>query len=175
MIRLEPVGPRHVARMQELVVHPDVLRTTRLPDPYPADGAARFVEAAQQSMRRGEEFVYAIIADGTGFVGNCGLHDIDPSRRRIEFGYWIGREYWGRGYGSAAAREAARIALTELGFAEVVAHALEDNVASRRVLEKAGFVFQGLGRHSVAKWPAERQVALYRVRQADLADAGGTA
>jgi 8-oxo-dGTP diphosphatase len=169
MIRLEPVGARHVARMQQLVAHPDVLRTTRLPDPYPADGAAVFVEAVQGPMSRGEEFVYAVIADGVGFVGNCGLHDIDPSNRSIELGYWIGREYWGRGYGSAAARQAARIALTELGFAEVVAHALEDNVASRRVLEKAGFVFQGLGRHSVAKWPAERKVALYRIRQVDLA------
>jgi RimJ/RimL family protein N-acetyltransferase len=170
MIRLEPVGPRHVPRMQELVAHPDVLRTTRLPDPYPADGAARFVEAVQVSMDRGEEFVYAVIAEDEGLVGTCGLHDIDRSSGTIELGYWIGRAYWGRGYASAAAREAARVALTELGFTAVVAHALEDNVASRRVLENAGFVFQGLGRHSVAKWPAERQVALYRIGQADLAD-----
>lgn len=174
MIRLEPVGERHVARMQELVVHPDVLRPTRMVDPYPADGAAEFVGAVQVSMARGEEFVYAVIAEGEGFVGTCGLHDIDRSTGSIELGYWIGREYWGRGYASAAVREAIRIALTELGFTEVVAHALEDNLASRRVLEKAGFVFQGLGRHTVAKWPAERQVALYRIRRSDLSGPGTT-
>ncbi|MGZ6316822.1 MAG: GNAT family N-acetyltransferase [Anaerolineales bacterium] len=52
-----------------------------------------------------------------------------------EVGYWIGREYWGRGI----ATEALRQFLEELKTRPLYAHVVMHNVASRRVLEKCGF------------------------------------
>jgi RimJ/RimL family protein N-acetyltransferase len=52
-----------------------------------------------------------------------------------EVGYWIGREYWGRGI----ATEALRQFLREIGTRPLYAHVAKRNIASRRVLEKCGF------------------------------------
>jgi RimJ/RimL family protein N-acetyltransferase len=165
-VRLEPVGMEHAARVQELASDPEVQATTRLPEPYPPDGARQFITATILRRAAGEEYAFAVISDRDGVVGMCGLSDVRRAAGRAELGYWIGRPYWGLGYASAAVAQAVRVAFTELGLIELEAHALADNMASRRVLEKAGFRFVGLGTHSVPKWSADRLVACYHLTRA---------
>lgn len=59
-----------------------------------------------------------------------------------EVGYWIGKEYWGKGI----ATEALALFLGELPTRPLFAHAARDNVASLRVLEKCGFTVFGYDR-----------------------------
>jgi 8-oxo-dGTP diphosphatase len=167
-LRLEPVGMEHAARVQQLASDPEVQATTRLPEPYPPDGARQFITATTLRRAAGEEYAFAIVDDADGLVGMCGLSDIAREAGRAELGYWIGRPYWGRGYASAAVAQLVRTAFDALGLVELEAHALADNAASRRVLEKAGFTFVGLGTHSVPKWSADRLVARYHLAR-DLA------
>ena len=56
-----------------------------------------------------------------------------------EVGYWVGREFWGRGIATKALTEYLVIVKTRPLFAHVARH----NVASRRVLEKCGFTMIG--------------------------------
>lgn len=56
-----------------------------------------------------------------------------------EVGYWVGREFWGRG----VATRALELLLEELKARPLYAHVARHNVASRRVLEKCGFVVVG--------------------------------
>jgi RimJ/RimL family protein N-acetyltransferase len=75
----------------------------------------------------------AIVVDGT-VAGNIGSWTQDGHR---EIGYWIGREYWGKGVASAAV-----VRLLDLvGDRPLFAYVAVGNAASVRVLEKAGFVF----------------------------------
>ena len=67
-----------------------------------------------------------------------------PEGMRL-IGYWLGREYWGRGIASAALAAYVEHDRTRPLHAYVAAH----NVASIRVLEKAGFVRQG-GAHTAS-------------------------
>ena len=91
----------------------------------------------------------AIVLKETGaLIGSVGLtkfHGAENELKDIEIGYHIGEAYQGNGYGTEAA-----IAATRWGFIElhkfgtdlkIVGKAEHDNVASRRVLEKAGFQF----------------------------------
>lgn len=57
----------------------------------------------------------------------------------IEFGYWIARTHWGRGYATEAARAMVAIARDTLRMPRLHAGHFLDNPASGRVLEKAGF------------------------------------
>lgn len=57
-----------------------------------------------------------------------------------EVGYWIGREFWGRGIASRA----LALFLEEMTIRPLFAHVVRHNVASRRVLEKCGFVVTGV-------------------------------
>lgn len=67
------------------------------------------------------------------------------------FGYWIGEEYWGHGFATAAARSFATHALSKLPFARLEASVFEWNPPSMRVLEKSGFIREGVLRNSIYK------------------------
>jgi RimJ/RimL family protein N-acetyltransferase len=58
-----------------------------------------------------------------------------------ELGYRLHRFAWNQGYATEGARALVRKGFTELGIERVTAHAMAVNVASRRVMEKAGLRF----------------------------------
>lgn len=67
------------------------------------------------------------------------------------FGYWLGEPFWGNGLATAAARSMAGHALSELLFERLEARVFEWNPASMRVLEKVGFVREGVLKRSISK------------------------
>lgn len=56
-----------------------------------------------------------------------------------EVGYWLGREYWGKGIATRALRQF----LEQIQTRPLYAHVAKQNIASRRVLEKCGFTISG--------------------------------
>src|SRR5712692_9166659 len=56
----------------------------------------------------------------------------------VELGYRLRKAAWGKGYGTEGSRALIRKGFTELGVRRVVASTYQDNLASRRVMEKAG-------------------------------------
>src|SRR5438270_7571491 len=60
----------------------------------------------------------------------------------VEAGWAIVPERWGQGLATELAWAAIEAAFGPLGLREIVAFALPDNLASRRVMEKTGFVFE---------------------------------
>lgn len=79
----------------------------------------------------GQSVVRTIVADGQ-VAGNVVSWEHSG---RVEVGYWIGREFWGRGI----ATRALNAFLREVTTRPLYAHVAEHNVASIRVLEKCGF------------------------------------
>ena len=61
----------------------------------------------------------------------------------IEIGYFFRRSAWGRGYATEACKRLLRFAFEETALDEIVASVHEDNVASKKVLEKSGLTFRG--------------------------------
>ncbi len=80
-------------------------------------------------------------------VGDCGLQPLEFRGPEVELGYRLGRRHWGRALATEAATVCLRTGFEELGLERIVAVAYPDNAASRRVLEKIGFRYEGLGRH----------------------------
>lgn len=75
------------------------------------------------------------------FVGWIALKKLDQTEK-IEIGYRLLEEHWGKGYAAEAASELLNYAFRILKLKEVVAIALEENVRSLRVLEKLGMTYQ---------------------------------
>lgn len=84
-----------------------------------------------------------------------GCVGIDPGKGvscgTAHFGYWLGEPFWGKGLATAAARSMADYALSVLPFERLEARVFEWNAPSMRVLEKTGFVREGVLKHSVTK------------------------
>jgi RimJ/RimL family protein N-acetyltransferase len=75
----------------------------------------------------------------------------DIERIGAEIGYWLGEAYWGRGIMTDVVRLTTDYAFTELGLERVFAVPFTTNVASCRVLEKAGYLREGTLRRSAIK------------------------
>ena len=73
-------------------------------------------------------------------IGNCMYYDINADKSQCEFGIMIGdREYWGRGYGTDAARSALHHIFSETELERVYLHTLVDNLRAQKSFAKAGF------------------------------------
>ena len=76
--------------------------------------------------------------DGT-VIGDCGWKGPPDEDGVIEIGYGLAPAYHRRGYGAEAVRALVEWSLVQPGVRGIVADSLLDNVASRRILERAGF------------------------------------
>ena len=75
----------------------------------------------------------------------------DIARQTAEVGYWIGREFWGRGIMVEAVRAVTQYGFEALGLVRVFALPFVTSTRSSRVLEKAGYVKEGVMRRSAVK------------------------
>jgi [ribosomal protein S5]-alanine N-acetyltransferase len=76
------------------------------------------------------------------FVGRGGLQYTDTlGRRAVEVAWAVVADRWNRGYATELARAALDVGFNDLGLDEVIAFTLPANLASRRVMEKTGFVY----------------------------------
>ncbi len=89
-------------------------------------------------------------------------------RRTAELGYYVVRRLWGRGVCTEAVRQICRFAFAETDLLRVYAEPFDDNAASCRVLEKAGFRLEGVMRHSAVKNGVVRDMRLYSLLREDL-------
>ena len=179
LVTLAPISPEHASAVQRLASDPAVTATTNLPEPYPDGGAAAWISYVAPLHAAGVEYAFAILAStasGTGpeLLGVCGL--VMPERQPdgarpgaevvAEMGYWLGPEYWGRGYATAACRALATFAFAHTAISAIDAYPLAENRASRRVLEKLGAVLLNVVPNRYSKWPADRLLAHYRLLRA---------
>jgi RimJ/RimL family protein N-acetyltransferase len=114
----------------------------RIPHPYSAGDAEQFIASIN---REDGSATFAVVLDGV-LIGICG---IDLRQDGAELGYWLGASYWGRGYATEAVRAVIDYAFGELGHEVLQSGARVSNPASRRVLEKCGFQWTGVGLYRI--------------------------
>ncbi|MEO8257632.1 MAG: GNAT family protein [Acidobacteriota bacterium] len=120
----------------------------RFPHPYTPRDALRFFDSI---FGQEPETVLAIDVGGEaiGGVGYALQKDVD--RVSAELGYWIGEPFWGRGIATEVVKVLTGHALARHQLTRVFGMPFSRNVASCRVLEKAGYVFEGTLRRSAIK------------------------
>ncbi len=116
--------------------------TLNIPYPYPLKAARQWVDLNLKLARgkRMTQLNLAIDLDGQ-VIGGIGLSAMNG--HRAELGYWLGVKYWGRGIVAGAVKVLTRYALRELKLRRVYAKVFPVNKASARVLEKAGYKYEG--------------------------------
>jgi RimJ/RimL family protein N-acetyltransferase len=139
---LAPFVDADIDRRVALANNINVARmVTSMPHPYTRKDAEEWVTLHDAGRAAGTDFPFAITLKNEGLVGAVGLHK--KSGPEFELGYWVGEPYWGRGIASEAAIAVMNWARDAIGLTHAVACYFEDNPASKRVLEKAGFVADG--------------------------------
>jgi len=140
-----------------LVSDPQVMRY--FPKPLSREEARDFVKIIlNQYSKWGFGWWALILKKNSCFVGYTGLttQQVD-GKEEIEIGYMVKKEYWGQGLASEAAQACRDHAFGSLGYDRVISIMDEPNLASRRVAEKNGMVFE-----KVTEWKGYN-VCIYSV------------
>ncbi len=122
----------------------DIARMTgSFPHPFPLLSAEFKILHLKAQNRRSLAYPYAITEKGHDAM--IGIVDLfrQIETDNLEFGYWIGEPFWGKGYASEACRGLMEEADRHFGPAVLRAGVFSDNPASLRVLEKLGFELTG--------------------------------
>ncbi len=115
-----------------------------LPFPYELKHAKEFIRTSMREFQRRESCIFGIHLKGEKkLVGVIGFKSFDFGNGNSEVGYWIGSNYWHLGIGSEALELLLGFGFNELGLNRAYAVVRRENLASRKLLEKLGFKFEG--------------------------------
>ena len=118
------------------------------PHPYTIQDAREFL---QRTISEGSAMKFCIEIDGVA-VGGIGVHPgEDVHRHTATMGYWLGEEFWGRGVMTEAVTAVTDFCFENFLLRRISAEVFANNPASARVLEKAGFIFEGRLKNNVLK------------------------
>ena len=145
---------------------------TWAPDELSKEAFRRRLRRYSQAARDGSGHVFFVFDKKAGaLVGGCQLSNIRQgvAQSAATLGYWMGERYAGRGLMTDAVVTLTKYCLTKLGLHRIEAACLPDNIASRRVLAKAGFVEEGTARKYLKINGQWRDHVLFAIVEDDLA------
>ena len=120
----------------------------RVPHPYELQHAEQFIDVHSKK----DPPINLAITVNDAAVGGIGIYPGEGINRvSAEMGYWLGKPHWGRGIVSAALPTMTKYVADTFDFTRISALVFTRNVASARLLEKAGYVREGHTKRSVIK------------------------
>lgn len=121
-----------------------------LPYPYTEQDGVDYI-SAMLSTDENETFAFAITADNK-VVGSIGIfRQGNIHRQTAELGYYVAEEYWGKGIMTEAVKQICEHVFKKSDIIRIYAEPFAYNAASCRVLEKAGFQYEGTLRSNTVK------------------------
>src|SRR5579863_6697543 len=112
-LKLRPYSEADIAELLPLIGTREVAATTlRIAHPYTEKDARDFLTLTQDP----DKLWLAITLRDDGIqIGGVGLR-VDEQQQHAELGYWLGVQYWGKGYATEAAQEMLRYGFEDLGL-----------------------------------------------------------
>jgi ribosomal-protein-alanine N-acetyltransferase len=118
------------------------------PHPYTIQDAHEFL---RRTISERPVMKFCIEIEGAA-VGGIGVHPCqDVHRHTATVGYWLGEEFWGRGIMTEVVAAIIDFCFENFALRRISAEVFANNPASARVLEKAGFTFEGRLKNHVLK------------------------
>ena len=150
MITLRDYREADIDRLVELANNKNVSRflVDTFAYPYTRRDAMAWIEIGSKANHA----VTKVIEYHGEFVGSVAITPQTGWRSHsAEIGYWVGEAYWGRGIATEALRKMGDLVFSGLKYKKLFAPVLSPNKASMRVLEKCGYVLEGVLKNDVLK------------------------
>ena len=127
--------------------------TANMPYPYKeADAEFLIREVVDKGFENETDFVFAIRNKENGLImGLIGIHHWDKANQKAEIGYWLGKEFWNKGYVTEAMAEVLAFGFEVLNLNKMFANFFPHNPASGRVMEKSGMRQEAVLRQEIYK------------------------
>lgn len=166
-ITLRDWTPADLDRLVSLANNPRIAAnmTDGFPSPYTEEAGLQFIERTQ---KEDPSNIQAICADGLA-VGSIGIYKLnDIFRLNAELGYWLGEPYWGKGIMVEAVKLIVEYGFKNWQLERIFARPLGKNIASQKVLEKAGLKFEYRIEQNLIKNGILEDELIYSIRIGDF-------
>jgi len=150
MITLRDYTQADAARLVVLANNKNVSRYLihTFPYPYTMQDAVEWIESGSQANNS----ITKVIEYQGNFVGSIAIiPQTGWKSHTAEIGYWVGEEYWGKGIAINALRAMSDAVFSGMKLTKLYAPVLGQKHASMRVLEKCGYVLEGIFKQEVFK------------------------
>ncbi len=138
-----------------------------LPYPYTEQDGTDYI-SAMLSANEDETFAFAITADNK-VVGSIGVfRQGNIHRQTAELGYYVAEEYWGKGIMTEAVKQICKYTFDKSDIIRIYAEPFAYNIASCRVLEKAGFQYEGTLRSNAVKNGKDIDMKMYSLLKTEV-------
>ena len=101
------------------------------------------------------------------FCGAGGFNDLTKIHERAEIGFWLLKEYWGKGILKEVMPRLFEEGFIELGLNRIEGYVASENKKCRRALEKINFTHEGTMREAEVKNGEKIGVAIYAILKQD--------
>ncbi|MCB2340228.1 GNAT family N-acetyltransferase [Clostridium estertheticum] len=108
--------------------------------------------------------------DTNEFIGEAGIIGHNPNANRCEVGYNLLPQYWNHGYATEITKGIVKYAFECLDFERIESLVLQINKTSCKVLEKSGFLVEGVLRNFNRCETGYRNVCYYGIISSDLCE-----
>ncbi len=170
LVRLRAREQTDLAKLNEMFDDPDVLEGLKMTFPQSMAGIRECAERTRADQTNATFVIETL--QGRDTIGVCSLENIDARARQAQFGIWVGKPYWNRGYGTDATRTCCRFGSRYLNLQriELTVYA-ETNPRALRVYEKVGFKREGTLRRAQFIGGRYRDVAVMGLLAEELTEA----
>lgn len=150
---LRPFKLSDAKDVQRLAGHELIAATTaNVPHPYLDGMAEDWIAQHENNFNAGTDIQFCMTLKSTEAVIGCiDLFAISQTYRRAEMGYWVGVDYWGKGYCSEAAQALVKYTFDVLKLNKLIARHMVHNPASGKVMTKIGMKQEGYLRQQIVK------------------------
>lgn len=136
--------------------------TNKFPHPYTREAGENFIAYAIQGNPVN---IFAIEVEGKA-VGGIGIHpSSDIECKNAEMGYWLAEPYWGNGIITSAIKQMIVYGFKNFDINRIFARPFGTNIASQKVLEKAGFVLEATFNKALFKNGEYLDELVYAIRK----------
>ena len=167
LVRLRAWEPADHLELVRLFNDPDVLEGLTAPWPSTSEEEGKWIEAGR---RRGDFLFVIETLDDHLRLGGLTIGRIEAARRTGTLGMFVGKPYWGRGYGTDALRVACRFAFNEANLQRIELSVLAINRRATRIYEKVGFTPEGTRRRGEFARGAPQDATLMGLLAHELID-----
>ena len=131
-----------------------------IPYPYTEQDGKEFINSIL-SADKNSKFAFAIEIEGKAVGSISVFRQNNIHFRTAELGYYLAEEYWGKGIMTEAVKQICKYVFDNTNILRIYAEPFANNRGSSRVLEKAGFQFEGILRSNAVKNGAVLDMKMY--------------
>lgn len=143
--------------------------TLNIPFPYQNENAEFWIhELVNKGFEEKKNFTFAIREkENPKLIGAIGIH-LDKLHLKAEIGYWIGKDFWNKGFVTEAVREIIRFGFQDLGLNKIYATHFPHNPASGKIMQNCGMKLEATLKQEYFKNGKPLDVLKYSILNQDF-------